>query len=100
MEVKPPSDNIDPLASTDQVRSYCRRYGLVLTTNLREWLLLKADEKGEPVLAERYSISATEADFWAAAAHPQKLADAHGVRLIEYLKRPLLTTAPLPPPGD
>jgi hypothetical protein len=100
LEVKPPSDNIDALASTDQVRGYCRRYGLVLTTNLREWLLLKADEKGEPVPAERYSLASAEVDFWAVVGQPQKLAGVHGVRLIKYLKRALLTTAPLRTPGD
>ena len=54
----------------------------------------------QPAKLEAYRLAASERDFWAAAAHPHKMAAEHGERFSEYLKRVLLSTAPLAAPQD
>jgi hypothetical protein len=100
VEVKPPADDLRKIARSEQVKRYSAKYGLVLLTNLREFLLLGRDAQGSPLPMESYSLAADEAAFWAAAAHPEKSAHAHGPALGEYLKRVMLSIAPLMDPKD
>ena len=48
VEVKSPADDLRRVARSDQVRRYSDKYGLVLLTNLREFLLLGRDARGAP----------------------------------------------------
>ena len=41
LEVKPTSDELDRIVATRQVNDYLQRYGLVLVTNFRDFVLLE-----------------------------------------------------------
>jgi hypothetical protein len=96
IEVKGTGDEVERVAASAQVQNYLRKYRQVLVTNYRSFLLLAYDEHGRPVTLERYDLAASEAEFWAAAPHA--LAQAHGARLVEYLKRVMLHAAELVDP--
>jgi len=100
LEAKPSSQDVDKIARTGQVERYCGEYGLVLVTNFRDFLLLGRDAQGKPLLLEQYTLAADEKTFWRAAAHPQKTAEEQGERFCEYLKRVMLSNAPLSTPQE
>ena len=100
LEAKPTSESVETIARSEQIGRYCAKYGLVLVTNLRDFLLLRRDSDGKPVAMEAYRLAADEPSFWAAAAHPRKMADEHGERFVEYVKRVMLSNAPLVAPQD
>ena len=95
IEVKGTSDDAWTTAESKQVSRYLRTYRQVLVTNLRDFVLVGQDADGQPVKLETYSLAESEADFWAAARTPRKMADAHGGRCLEFLKRAILQAAPL-----
>ena len=98
IEVKPTGDDAWATANGTQVTRYWGTYRSVLVTNYRDFVLVARDAEGRPAKLESYRLAASEGDFWAAAAHPRKMADAHGERFIEYLKRVLLHAVPLASP--
>jgi hypothetical protein len=100
IEVKPASDDAWLTADGEQVSRYWGKYRQVLVTNLRDFLLVGQDAAGHQVKLEAYRLAASEPEFWQAAAHPRRLAAAHGERFLEYLKRVLLQAAPLAAPKE
>ncbi|MBL8205282.1 MAG: N-6 DNA methylase, partial [Blastocatellia bacterium] len=96
LEVKGTKDEVAKIAQFDQVNKYLQRYGQVLVTNYRDFLLVSKDA-GE---LEAYRLADNEAVFWQAAAHPEDALKMHGERFVEYLKRVLLSNAPLEAPAD
>ncbi len=88
--MKAPSVAIDVTAASEQVLGYLEAYRQVLVTNLREFRLLSLDARARPLL-ERYQIAPTEAEFWAAANHPRRTDQEQGERLLEFVKRVLLS---------
>ncbi len=100
LEAKPTSESVEKIARSQQVERYCGKYGLVLVTNFRDFLLLGRGPNGKPTPMEVYRLAADEQSFWAAAVHPQKMAAEHGERFAEYLKRVMLSNAPLCSPQD
>ena len=100
IEVKSVAADLDQLAASEQVAKYLVKYGQVLVTNYREFLLVTQGPGGKPTPGERYRLAESETAFWAAAAHPHKTAAERGERLIEYLKRAMLHPAPLTAPAD
>jgi hypothetical protein len=100
VEVKGPADDVRKIAGTAQVKRYSDEYGLVLVTNYRDFLLLGRDAQGNPLPMEAYTLAATEAALWQTAAHPQKAAGEQGERFCEYIKRVMLSVAPLSAPQD
>jgi len=100
IEVKPPGDELSDVIGTQQVRDYVQRYGLVLVTNYRQFVLLKRDKDGKVKPLEFFSFAEDETAFWTAAGHPRKTAAAVGERFVEYLKRVLLHAAELNNPRD
>ncbi len=96
LEVKGTKDDVAKIAKTDQVAKYLQRYGQVLVTNYRDFLLV-SKEAGE---LEAYRLADSEAAFWQAAANPDRDTAIHGERFVEYLKRVLLSNAPLEAPAD
>jgi len=100
VEAKPVADSAWLTAEGEQVTKYWNRYGQVLVTNYRDFLLVGRDPEGRQVKLESYSLAKTPDEFWAQAAHPRKMAEEHGERLIEYLKRAMLHSAPLTDPKD
>ena len=100
VEVKGPADDVRKIARSEQVKRYSAKYGLVLVTNYRDFLLMGRDAQGNPLPMEGFTLADTEAAFWLAAAHPQKTAAEQGERFCEYVKRIMLSVAPLSAPQD
>ena len=100
VEVKGLKEEVEEIAKREQVRKYLERYRQVLVTNYRDFLLLGVDEHGEHVPLERYTLAASEAEFWQGAEHPQKMTAEHGERFEQYLRRVMLHAAPLEKPED
>ena len=100
IEVKGANEDVQRIADTKQVRDYLKRYRQVLVTNYRGFLLLGYDHEGQPCGYEGYSLAEDERAFWSGVAHPRKMAEEHGERLTEYLKRAMLRRAELVEPKD
>ncbi|HUU32230.1 MAG TPA: type ISP restriction/modification enzyme, partial [Phycisphaerae bacterium] len=100
VEVKGPAQDVRTIARSKQVKRYGAEYGLVLVTNYRDFLLVGRDVQGKPLPMEGFALAENEAAFWSAAVHPQKTAEEHGERFCEYLKRVMLSSAPLSDPQD
>ena len=100
VEVKGTAEDVAKTARSEQVKRYSAEYGVVLVTNYRDFLLLGRDAQGNPLPMESYSLAPDEAAFWQAAVHPQKTAELNGERFAEYLKRVMLSVAPLSAPED
>ena len=98
-EVKGLPDDVDAIAGTAQVDKYLQKYRQVLVTNYRDFLLVGLDKQGRTVRLERYTLAASEAAFWLAAALSQTIG-AHGEQLLGFLKRVMLHAAPLATPAD
>jgi hypothetical protein len=96
VEVKGAKDDVRRIAATEQVEKYLKHYGLVLVTNLREFLLVERDANNKAHLLEGYALADSEKEFWATT--PRALAVEHDERFAEYLKRVMLTAAPLNTP--
>jgi Type ISP C-terminal specificity domain/N-6 DNA Methylase len=100
VEVKGLKEEVEEIAEREQVRKYLERYRQVLVTNYRDFLLLGVDERGERVALERYTLAASEAEFWQVVEHPQRAAAEQGELFEEYLRRVMLHAAPLEKPED
>jgi hypothetical protein len=100
VEVKGWADDSFLTATGGQVSKYWKRYGLVLVTNYRDFVLIRRDEHGQPVQLETYRMAASETAFHALLAHPRKTAAEQGERLSEFLRRVLLYEAALADPED
>ena len=100
IEIKPTRDDAWVTASGKQVSKYWERYGLVLVTNYRDFVLVGKDANGKPIKLETYRLAENESEFWSLCQHPQRAAKIHGQRFIDYLKRVMLHAAPLSSPED
>lgn len=100
LEIKSPGEDVAAVALSTQVGRYVARYGQVLVTNYREFLLVGRDSAGEPILLEPYRLAGSEAAFWSAVAVPGALVAMHEERLTDYLRRALVHAAPLETPAD
>ncbi len=98
IEAKGAADSVDEIAATAQVTRYWEAYGLVLVTNLREFLLIGRDQFGRRARLEQFSLAPDERSFWELArSGPRKeLAE----RFVQFLKRVLLHRATLTQPKD
>jgi hypothetical protein len=100
IEVKPTSDDAWITADGPQVTRYWGKYGQVLVTNYRDFVLLGKDPAGHPVKLETYRLAENENDFWKAAAAPKKTAAIHEATFVEFAKRTMLHAAPVAAPED
>lgn len=100
IEIKGPGEDVERTARSEQVIRYLNRYGQVLVTNYRDFILIGRTTDGRPVPLETYHLAESETSFWNAATNPHKLAEEHGERFTEYLKRVMLHAAPLATPQD
>ena len=100
LEVKGTGDDVVVIAKSPQVQKYLDGYGQVLVTNYRDFLLVGRDAHGHPLPQERYTLAASEAEFWTRTGNLATFADAHRGRFDEYLRRVLLAAAPLTNPAD
>ena len=101
IEVKGTKPNAKSIAASQQVHEYLKRYGIVLVTNLRDFLIVERGPTGEPVERESFALADSEQDFWQQkAVHPRATADSQGAQFIEFIKRACLHAAPLVNPKD
>jgi hypothetical protein len=100
LEAKPPSKDVAEIAATEQVNKYYAKYGVVIVTNLREFLLVGRGNHGEATQLDSFCIAADEGSFWLCTTHHVKTAKDIGARLREFLVRVMLLNAPLSEPED
>lgn len=100
IEIKSTAEDVRRIANSEQVLRYLSKYGQVLVTNYRDFLLVGRNADSRPIYLESYQFAASETDFWNAVAAPHKLIEAHGEQFTEYLKRVMLYAAPLARPED
>ncbi len=100
LEVKGAKDEVRAIAESEQVRRYLYGYGQALVTNLRDFLLVTKDTGGNPSLGECYTLATSEKEFWERGKNPHDFAREHETPFSEYLKRVMLTPAPLEDPKD
>ena len=100
LEVKPVDDDAWLTAESKQVSRYWNRYGLVLVTNTRDFVLLGEDAQGNPVKLETFRLADTSAQFESRLEKPLAFARDVGPGLGEYLCRALSHRAKLVEPRD
>jgi hypothetical protein len=101
IEAKAFDADVERVSQTEQVRNYLGRYGLVLVTNFREFLLLELDRNGNPRRVDAlYRFAASEESFAEAIGRPRALAERYAPTFDEFIQRGLLHNAPLAAPAD
>lgn len=100
LEVKGIDDDVLAIAETDQVEKYLARYGQVLVTNLRDFVLVGSDHTGQRRVLEVFRIAKSRQAFLKCLANPRATATERGEPLFEYLKRVLVRPVPLADPKD
>ena len=100
VEVKPADDDAWLTAESDQVSRYLGRYGLVLVTNTRDFVLLGEDAAGRPARLETFRLAGSAQDFESRLETPRAFARDVGTGLGEYLCRALSHRATLAEPRD
>ena len=100
IEAKPPGEAVRKTAKSAQVRRYLERYGLVLVTNYREFLLIGKDAEGQAEQLENFQLAESEPEFWRRVQKPKKFAAEIGVQLGEYLSRVLSHQSVISDPED
>jgi hypothetical protein len=94
VEVKGLREDVEEIAATEQVGRYLDRYGQVLVTNYRDFLLVGRGENGELDHLERYPLATDERGFWWLAAN-RDLAEEHALPFGEFLTRALAHGSPI-----
>lgn len=97
LEAKAPAAEVAKVAKSEQVARYAERYGLVLVTTFREFILV-GWRNNQTVNLESFSLASSEEEFWDAAGTPHTTASALGERFVEYLRRVMLHNAPIASP--
>lgn len=100
MEVKPLSHDVDKLAASEQVGRYLEKYGQVLVTNYREFVLVGKNRQGRKVTIDRLQVAASESEFWTLARAHDKTAKDKGTDLHRFLERCMIRPAPITSPQD
>jgi hypothetical protein len=100
VECKPWNDDSFARSESAQVSKYWKKYGLVLVTNYRDFVLIGRDDRGKPIRLESFRLAENENTFRAMVAQPHKAAQQQGERLVECLRRTMLHAAPLTDPQD
>ena len=92
--------NISSVIGSEQVLGYLVRYGQVLVTNYRQFVLMVRDRNGNARKADEFSLADTDEQFWISAAHPRSMAERQGDRFVEFLTRVVRNRATLTEPKD
>lgn len=100
LEVKGVGEDISRVVEGEQVKKYLTRYGQVLVTNLREWVLVGRDEAGSLKHLETYKLAKSQGAFWDATRNRQKTVEEHGDGLLAFLRLVMLRPAPLTDPQE
>jgi hypothetical protein len=94
VEVKGLGEHVEEIARGEQVERYLARYGQVLVTNYRDFMLVGQDNSGGVTALERYTLAQNEDEFWTLASNRDR-DDSHAERFYEFLTRTLAYGAPL-----
>jgi len=70
IEVKGWGDDTLVTTRAEQVSKYWRKYGLVLVTNYRDFVLVGRDDQGKPVRLEAYRLAESKKGFLGLMAQP------------------------------
>ena len=100
IEIKGTKDDVRTIADTKQVDDYLHKYRQVLVTNYRDFLLVRLDENNRKEYLESFSVGKDETDFWQIADNPQEFSASEQERFAEFLKRVMLSNAPVTKPED
>lgn len=101
IEVKAPDRDVRDIADSPQVRGYLGRYGIVIVTNLRAFLVLERGPDGRPAERESLTLAPDEDTFWhEVVGHPRATAQQIGDQFFEFILRAGLHAAPLINPKD
>ncbi len=100
VEVKSADDDAWLTAEGDQVSRYWNRYGLVLVTNTRDFVLVGEDAEGRPAKLETFRLAESAEEFQLRLEKPAAFAREVGAGLGEYLCRALSQRAALTEPRD
>ncbi len=101
IEAKGTKPHVRAIAASQQVKDYLKTYGIVIVSNLREFLIVERGPNGLPLEREAFALADDERDFWQhRAAHPRGTAQLKGQQFIEFIKRACLHAAPLVKPKD
>jgi hypothetical protein len=101
IEAKGAKPDAKAIAGSEQVKGYLRTYGIVIVSNLREFLIVERGPGGLPVEREAFALADDEREFWQnKASHPRAVAQQKGEQFIEFVKRACLHAAPLANPKD
>jgi Type ISP C-terminal specificity domain/N-6 DNA Methylase len=101
IEAKGTKPDIKAIAFSTQVKDYLARYGIVIATNLRDFMIVARSPTGAPEPMEAFSLADSEQDFWTrVAAYPRGTAERKGDQFIEFIRRACLHNAPLNNPKD
>jgi len=96
IEAKSTKKEVKAIAASTQVAKYLNLYGIVIVTNLRDFLIVERGTNAHPVERESFSLADDERDFWQnRVAHPRTTAQHKGQQFIEFIKRACLHNAPL-----
>jgi hypothetical protein len=83
VEVKPVDEDTPRTADGSQVTRYGRRYGCVLVTNYRDFLLVVRQPDGKPRVEVRYQLAPDAESFW--KTPPKTLAKQHAEPFADFL---------------
>ena len=100
VEVKSADDDAWVTAEGGQVSRYWNRYGLVLVTNTRDFVLVGEDAEGRPATLETFRLAESAEEFQLRLEKPGAFAREVGAGLGEYLCRALSQRAALSGPRD
>ena len=100
VEVKAADDDAWLTAAGNQVSRYWDRYGLVLVTNTRDFVLIGEDAAGLPARLETFRLADSAEEFEQRLETPRAFARDVGAGLAEYLGRALAHRAALSEPRD
>jgi hypothetical protein len=100
VEVKGVEQDVTDVAHDDQVGRYLERYGQVLVSNYRAFLLVGRGPLGELVEMDSYTLAPTKEAFWEFASRSRQTTAEQGGRFMDFLRRAMLHGAPLERPED
>jgi hypothetical protein len=64
IEAKGTKPDIKAIAFSTQVKNYLSAYGIVIATNLRDFMIVSRGPLGVPEPMESFSLAENEAEFW------------------------------------
>lgn len=100
VEVKPVREDAWLTAEGAQVTQYWRKHRLVLVTNLRDFVLVGENERGQWAKVHTLRLAGSAEEFQRLAENPGSFAKSHGARLVEFLVRTLSHRATIADPRD